>query len=177
MWRLALALCLLAATPAAACQTVSACEAAMQRRPADAAVRRDYGLVLLRAGNHEEALESYRQAIALAPDDARGHEALGGALATLRDYAGALPALERALALDPGAMQSLRVLQFVQEGLRLREAAIGTARKLAERGDVLAMFDLAVALEHSAPEQAAQWLERAARAGHISAMERLAQTR
>ena len=173
-WCLVLLACVLTA-PAAACPTIAACELALQRAPRDAGVRRDYGQMLLRAGAYDEALESYRQAVALAPEDARSHEALGAALAFLRDYAGAMPELEQAVALDPGAVQSLRMLQIVQDGLRLREAAIGTARKLADRGDVLAMYDLAVALEQSEPEQAAMWLKRAAEAGHVAAMDQLAQ--
>lgn len=178
MWRLVLALSfLLCAAPASACQTLSACEVAVQRAPRDAAAHRSYGLVLLRAGHHEAALESFRQAVDLAPDDARNHEALGGALVFMRDYAGAMPELERAIALDPGAVQSLRLLQSVQHDLRRPEAAIAIARKLAERGDVLAMFDLAVALERSEPEQSAHWLERAAAAGHVAALEQIAQAR
>jgi tetratricopeptide (TPR) repeat protein len=169
---------LLAAPASAACQSISGCEAAIQRAPADPVVRRDYGLVLLRNGANEEAVESYRTAITLAPEDARGYEALGGALAVLRDYTGALPLLERAVALDQGRAESaLRILQFVQEGLLQREAALSTARRLADRGDVLAMFDLAVALEATEPTEARRWLERAAAAGHAGALDRLAEVR
>jgi tetratricopeptide (TPR) repeat protein len=169
---------LLSIAPALACQTIGGCEAAVQRAPADPALRRAFGLVLLRAGDTDAALESYRTAIALAPNDARGYEALGGALAQMRDHSGAMPLLERAIALDPEhAEGALRVLQYVQEGLRLHDAALDTARKLAERGDVLAMYDLALALEQREPERALLWLNRAAGAGHVAALERLAALR
>jgi len=175
MTMVVMAAAVLLVLPAFACPSIPACEVAVQRAPRDPALHRAFGQVLMRAGEHDAALESFRAAVALAPDDPRGHAALGGAFAVMRDFDSAVPELERAVALDPdGAMASLRMLQWVHVGLRQHEAALRTARRMAEHGDVLAMYDLALALDASAPGEAMQWLERAAAAGHAGAAEQLA---
>ena len=76
------------------------------------------GWVLSRLGRHEEAVESYRDALALEPESAMAHASMGDALLRLERYEEALESFERALAADPsfeparaGAEHARRLLE------------------------------------------------------------------
>jgi predicted O-linked N-acetylglucosamine transferase (SPINDLY family) len=70
-------------------------------RPTDASVQRRLGDSCLAIGACEEAVESYRRALAIEPRSARGHNNLGQALMQLRRYDEAAASYERALEADP----------------------------------------------------------------------------
>ena len=88
-------------------------------------------------GRHEEALGFYDAALAADPDLAMAHAGKGDALFRLERYAEAIPVLERAVALRPGAL--------VERSLLLLTGRASEA--LGRTGD------------------AARYLERAARTG------------
>ena len=62
----------------------------------------NYGSALVHQGRLDDAVRALRQAVALAPRDANGHNNLGIALAQQGDLAAARDAFSRALAIDPG---------------------------------------------------------------------------
>lgn len=85
------------------------------------------GMLHERAGRAEPALADLRQVVGDAPTDARALNAYGYMLAELRhDYAGALPLLERAHALQPESAPILDSLGWVQ----LRLGRVSRARDL-----------------------------------------------
>ena len=55
----------------------------------------------------EESIEQYRLAIEQSPDDAQTHFLLARALLGLGDLSGALAALDRCLALEPGHQEAI----------------------------------------------------------------------
>lgn len=57
------------------------------------------------SGNLDQAIEEYRQAIEVAPDDPIAHQALGKALAAKGDLEGALAEYRKATQLDPSATE------------------------------------------------------------------------
>jgi tetratricopeptide (TPR) repeat protein len=62
----------------------------------------DLGYALCLAGNREEALESFRRAIALKPDHALAHARLGAVLSELGRFEAAVTHYQTALAMEPG---------------------------------------------------------------------------
>lgn len=85
---------------------------------------RDLAAVEQRAGQSANALEHFRKAIELDPNDARSHAGIGAILESQGDVMGAIAANERARAIDPG-----EVPETVMARLR---AAAALARLPAE---------------------------------------------
>ncbi|MFO0607930.1 MAG: tetratricopeptide repeat protein [Polyangiales bacterium] len=97
------------------------------------------------AGNRPGALEDAQQAVALAPGSAAAHYVLGVLHLRDLDFAGALPAFDRAVALLPHAAG------FLRERARCLHAMGQYDRALADRTAVLALD----------PERAEAWTARA----------------
>jgi tetratricopeptide (TPR) repeat protein len=75
--------------------------AALARAPQHPEILRLFGMVALRRGRSQAAVEALRQALAQRPDDAMICNELGGAYERVRDYAQAREMFQRACALDP----------------------------------------------------------------------------
>jgi tetratricopeptide (TPR) repeat protein len=69
-----------------------------------------YGLTLAAVGQFEPAEENLRKAVSLAPDQAALAYDLGALLHQERKYAGAVPVLKRAIALDPDNLTARMML-------------------------------------------------------------------
>lgn len=156
----------------------AACEHALRATPDDVALRRNYALALLSAGDEEHAVSQYRRAATLAPDDPQSHFLLAVALGTINRYADSLPHVERALALDSDHHDTLVLAVVMHQHLGQTAPAFRYGRRLAELGDVIAMDEVAGMYEHGIgvpPDwrQSLLWLRRAAEAGHHGAMLRL----
>ena len=77
---------------------------AIALRPDFAEAWRELGPPLVSVGREDEAMEAVKLALALAPDDAASHSALGRVYFIGKaDFAAAAPCYERALALNPQA--------------------------------------------------------------------------
>ncbi|WP_159107097.1 tetratricopeptide repeat protein [Azospirillum sp. B4] len=102
-------------------------------------VRYNLGVLLQADGRRDAAMDQYRQALALAPFDARVHNALGIAHHDAGDLAQAMTCFEDALASDPDDPQAHNNLgHLLQIENRL--------------DDALAYFDWALALRPDYPE-------------------------
>lgn len=81
-------------------------------------------------GHLADAQETLTQAIALAPDDPRGHVGLGGILESREDWQGALASYEQALRLDPQnlAAGAARITLLYRQGEL--DVAVAEVRRL-----------------------------------------------
>lgn len=108
----------------------------------------EHGLALLRAGREHEAVRCLREAVSLAPDDARAHYHLGIAHRLRGELAEARAALEAALELEPGLAQACAQLG----GLALIAGELGEALAWLTRalnllpGHRVSRYQLGVAL-------------------------------
>ena len=78
---------------------------------------------------HEEALASFRRAIALRPDFAEAHNSLGGALNDLGRHREAIESCEQALALRPHFAEAYGNLGLILTALNRHDEAIASCRK------------------------------------------------
>ena len=86
-------------------QRADACLAVASTRPRDGAAHRRAGDALRAVRRYEDAIEEYRQAIAIDARDADAHHGLGHALSTLDRDDEALRALRTAMAITPDDME------------------------------------------------------------------------
>lgn len=99
-------------------------ERAADFRPGNAASKAGLGSALLANGDTRGAIRLYRQAIALAPEDAELHVGAARAYVKAHAFAVARRSYERALKLEPGYAPAA-------EGLKRLQAATGTSSLLA----------------------------------------------
>lgn len=189
----ALALLLLLAGPAVAAETwhercaaaplpvaVKPCEEALIDDPNDILAMKRLGDFYLGNRGEWRAVELYRQRIDLEPENAEAYFDHAVALATLWYFIEASPSMHRALALDPKNLLHHRLASIIFEHSGEREAAFAAHLALAEAGESVGMYDLAkdyrdgsgTAVDLTA---ARLWFEAAATAGHVAAMDRLAE--
>lgn len=159
---------------------IADCARALAEDPGNLVLRRLYAKSLLLGGGERQAIEEYRRIAELLPDDAAAHYDLASAYLALYRYGAAIPPLERALALQPDHVEAMMLAGIAYQSLGRAAEAFPIFLRLAERGDVLAMHDVAVSLERGLgtgkDERAAlHWLTRAAEAGHVGALDRLAE--
>lgn len=94
------------------------------------------GEAQVRLARYDAARQSYDQAVALRPDDARGHLGLGRLSLLLKDYADAETRTAEALRLQPGYVEA----RLLQAEVRRQSGATEDAASLF--GEVLSAADL-----------------------------------
>ena len=82
------------------------------------------GVALGNAGHPNEALDEIRGYVAEVPDSFLGHQSIGVLLLSIPDHAGAARELERAVELEPGAVDAWGNLGIAKQELGLRDEAI-----------------------------------------------------
>lgn len=87
---------------------------------------------MMRAGEHDKAVETYKKALELAPDDWQDTIALGTDANFNGDYAGALTYFERAAKAKPDLSIVQNGIAYGNAGLRQWEPAIAAAKKQTE---------------------------------------------
>ncbi len=117
-------------------------------RPNAAPVESQMGLVRLRRGENEAALEALRKAVSLEPDDPENHNRLALGLSRVREGDCGLEAIEKALELKPDAPHLLDSLGTVRLARGETEEAIAAYRRAVEldQGHAVYRFNLSVAL-------------------------------
>jgi tetratricopeptide (TPR) repeat protein len=118
-------------------RAIASLRRAIALRPDFAEAWRELGAPLLSVGREDEALEAVKLALALAPDDAASHSALGRVYFIGKvDFAAAMASYEKALALNPqagwAAQQLAHCAAFVGDFAR-GEAAARRAIELQEQ--------------------------------------------
>jgi len=141
--------------------------------PRSAAAVQLRGLIYAQLGHLKEAVEDFRLAVALTPNDPVAHNNLGNALRPLGQWEESLAACERALALAPDYVDAqlshanaLLDLARAEEAVagydRLLQRTPGDARALANRGlalrglnragEAVESFELAMAAQPGDPQ-------------------------
>ena len=157
---------------------------ALEASPETAFLHRELGVVERKLGANAAALDHFRRATALDPDDAASLVQIGELLEQQQDFAGAEAAYRKAAAIAPGEDVARRIAAL---GERAREArlpaefrAIGTANEIT-RADLAALIGIRLEpLLRAAPARdvvmtdvrghwAAPWITQAARAGVLEA--------
>ena len=87
--------------------------AATQRWPDDPQLRYTAGIARLMLDRPEQALEPLRRAVAIDPEYAAAHNALGIALARTGDRAGAIEHFQRAVEIEPDYLEARQNLARV----------------------------------------------------------------
>lgn len=158
----------------------AACEAAVALAPADPALRRFLAIARMKSGDYDGAIEDYRAVTRLSPADAQAHYELGWMLAFVRRYPESVAPFEEAIRLRPDHAPTYRAAAIVYELLKRHGDMFRVMLAGAKLGDSIAMFDTYFCYERGRGTArddalALAWLTRAAEAGHVSAMDRLAE--
>ena len=109
---------------------------------------RNLGIALARLQQHDGAVESFRAALALRPDDADVHRSLGIVLATAGRFEAAVASFEKALAVRADA-QVYSLLGDTQRQLRRYDAAIASFRKALALDPVAADAHTGLGIVHT----------------------------
>ena len=160
--------------------SVRACSAAVDAAPADVELRRRAAKVFLGERWDDDAVVNLMAVARLRPDDPTAHGDLAAALATLNRFTEAVAPIERALALGADDLETLQLAAIAFRAGKRWSDLVRADLRAAAKGDRLAMYELAELYETGTGVAADlgaayDWLARAAGAGHIGAMDRLAE--
>jgi TPR repeat protein len=160
--------------------SVRACSAAVDAAPADVELRRRAAKVFLGERWDDDAVVNLMEVVRLRPNEAAAHADLAAALATLNRFTDAVAPVERALALGADDLATLQLAAIAFRAGKRWSDLVRADLRAAAKGDRLAMYELAELYENGMgvaadPAAAYGWLTRAAEAGHIGAMDRLAE--
>jgi TPR repeat protein len=158
----------------------AACEAAVAAAPADPRLRRLLAVSRTKAGDYDGAIEAYREVTRLTPLDGQAHYELGWMLAFVRRYAESAAPFEEAMRLRPDHAPTYRAAAIVYELLKRHGDMFRVMLAGARLGDEIAMFDTYHCYERGRgternDSEALAWLTRAGEAGHVTAMDKLAE--
>ena len=155
------------------------CAAAVEAAPSDPALRRLYAQSLARAADYDGSIRQYHEITRLTPSDGRAFYEYAWMLAFVRRYADAVDPIEQSMRLRPGHVESFRAATIIYQIIKRPEDVYRVSLAGAKLGDSIAMFDTYDCYAHGRgtakdEAQAFFWLEKAAEAGHVLAMDRLA---
>jgi TPR repeat protein len=156
------------------------CAAAVEASPADPQLRRLYAQSLAKAADYDGSIGQYREITRLTPADGRAHYEYAWMLAFVRRYSDAVDPIEQSMRLQPTHVESFRAAAIIYQLIKRPADVFRVSLAGARLGDSVAMFDTYDCYEKGIgtptdPAQAYAWLVKAAEAGHVTAMDRLAE--
>jgi|GEM_PF-3171967 len=160
---------------------IAACERAQEERPNDPQILRSLGNAYFHADRFLESHQAYQSALRLTPRDAGLHYEYASLLVLVNEYTEGVREAETAVRLAPDHRASWSLLATCYRYMNQPQAALKATRRAAELGDRREAY--ALAHYHATGQEGAvrdpllemRWLERAAQAGHVEAMEDLSQ--
>jgi TPR repeat protein len=172
------------ASDAARCQTlkgrpaVTACLAAIRAKPNAKALRRRLGFAYLEADLHSESIAAFREVTKRWPNDWQAHFDLAAIFNFLQAYPSAVAPIEAAMRLRPDNRKSLMSAALIYRNVRRDKAVYRVALRAARLGERVAMFMTSYHYEYGIGTkkdlaQARFWIEKAATAGHVGAMDQM----
>jgi TPR repeat protein len=155
------------------------CRRAIGTHPKDADVRRNYAISLSFGGLYDSAVRQYEEVTRLAPKSHRAQYELAWIFAFKRLYRQAEAPIEKAMMLKPKHLKYMRLAAIIFAANKHQKKRFAVVKEAAEMGDQILMFELAFlyADGNGVKEDLSQtliWLIKAAKKGHVLAMDRLA---
>lgn len=155
------------------------CERAIAAEPQNPELQAQLGQAYFASGFYAEGLRAFRRAIELAHGDPAYRYRLAGFAALINDYPQAAEELERAVADVPTNVRYWTLLADCYRYMKNAAGALKAGRRAAELGDPAEAYALGVRygsgdglpVDHG---EELRWLEQAARAGYVAAMQELA---
>jgi tetratricopeptide (TPR) repeat protein len=154
------------------------CIRAAKARPNDQRLHQRLGYLFLTLGFHESSIEAFRAMTGKWPGSWRAHYDLASVYAYIRAYSYALPAIETAVRINGNSIEALTLGVVIYKNLKRNKDAFRLALRAGELGDIGSMMVSAFNYEEGVgtakdPAKAVHWLRRAAKGGHVGAMNRI----
>jgi len=157
---------------------IAACLAAIKADPGSKALRRRLGFAYLEADLFTESISALRVVTQRWPNEWQGHFDLASVYGFLQAYPSAVAPIEAAIQIEPDNLQSLMLATIIFRNVRRDERVFRIALKAARLGERDAMFMTSYHYESGVGTkndlvQARYWVEKAAAAGHVAAMDQM----
>lgn len=157
----------------------AACQAAIKADPDSIALRHRLGYAYLEADLFAEAIQALKYVTSRWPNDWQGQFDLASVYGFLQAYPSAVAPIEAAMRIEPDNLQSLMLATIIFRNVRRDDTVFRIALKAAGLGERVAMFMTAYHYEYGVGTkkdmaQARLWVEKAAVAGHVGAMDQMA---
>lgn len=159
---------------------IANCQRASDAEPQDRSLQRALGAAQVRWGDPDAALAVFRSLAESAPQNADAQYDYAAMAGFTARWDEARRAVDVAVALRGTHLPTLRLAVLVNEAVGDRTKSFGFASRGADLGDPVALYDVAVAYREGRgtatdPARCVQFLERAAAAGHVGAMQDLSE--
>lgn len=156
------------------------CERAIEANPDNPEAHRLLARAYFNGDRIFDSFTAFNDALRLAPRDAGLHFELASYLVLVNEYEAGVTHLQQAVAIDPRHRESWSLLATCYRYMSRAKDAHAATLKAALLGDPIEAYALArfhaEGTEGSAPDPQSEklWLQKSARAGHVQAMQDLA---
>jgi tetratricopeptide (TPR) repeat protein len=154
------------------------CQQAIKANPNNKSLHQRLGYLYMTLGLYDASIETFRAMTKKWPGSWRAHYDLATVYSYISAYTYALPPIETAVRINGNNIDALTLAVVIYKNLRRNEDAFRLALKAAELGDVGSMavtsynYEEGVGIKKDT-SKAVQWLRRAAKGGHVGAMNRM----
>lgn len=159
---------------------VDVCREALEANPDDLEIRRRLAIAYQITGAYEPSLLLYEELARRQPQNALAQYEYAYTAAFMRRYPESVEPIERAIRLEPENIRNYKLASIIYSVLERYPERYRVTVQAAEMGDPISMFEVAHYIARGegteqSDDDALEWLRRAANAGHVGAMDRLAQ--